>query len=313
MTHRSVGPPLTSRLDERGFFAARRTYFRGGTHLSLVRTVNLHYTYNVDSDTPIVALRGIEVQIEAGEHVAIVGRNGSGKSTLAKCMAGLLWPTQGEVWVKEWDTRAESTLYDVRATVGIVFQNPDNQFVTTVVEEEVAFGPENLGIPHPELRERVDRALLDTGLEDLHRRDPHYLSASQKARLAIACILAMRPACLVLDESTAMLDPASRDDILGLVGRLHGDGLTVVSITHLMDEALMAERMLIMNEGQIAFEGSPRQVFGRAEELEEMGLALPPAADLARRLRHRGIALPEGILAATDLIEAVTAAWENRR
>ncbi len=280
--------------------------------MSLVRTVQLHYTYNSDSDTPVVALRGVDLQIEVGEHVAIVGRNGSGKSTLAKCVAGLLWPTQGEVWVRDWDTRSDGTLYDVRATVGIVFQNPDNQFVTTVVEEEVAFGPENLGIPHAELCERVDSALADTGLQELRDRDPHYLSASQKARLAIASILAMRPACLVLDESTAMLDPLSRADVLRLVEGLHGEGMSVISITHLMDEALLADRVIVMKEGQIALQGTPQQVFRRSDTLEELGLALPPAAALAQRLRRRGMALPEDILTTQDLIDALANAWEAR-
>jgi len=278
--------------------------------LSLVRTIQLHYTYNPDSDTPVVALRGVDLQIEAGEYVAILGHNGSGKSTLAKCLAGLLWPTEGQVWVNGWDTRMENTLYDVRATVGIVFQNPDNQFVTTVVEEEVAFGPENLGIPRAEIRERVGAALRDTGLEALRHRDPHYLSASQKARLAIASILAMRPACLVLDEATALLDPISRDQVLRLVQERHRDGLTIVSITHLMDEALLADRVLVMSDGTIALGGAPQQVFRHIDELDRLGLGLPPAAALAQRLRRRGAALPGDILTTRDLIAALSGAQE---
>jgi energy-coupling factor transport system ATP-binding protein len=304
---------LTSRLDDARFFVlSDAPGLQGDITLSLVRTIQLHYTYNTDSDTPVVALRGVDLQIEPGEYVAIVGHNGSGKSTLAKCLAGLLSPTHGEVWVKSWDTRVENALYDVRATVGIVFQNPDNQFVTTVVEEEVAFGPENLGIPRVELRERVDSALSDAGLQELRHRDPHDLSASLKARLAIASILAMRPACLVLDESTAMLDPVSREEILRLVQGLHRSGLAIVSITHLMEEALLADRVVVMREGKIALQGSPQQVFRQADELERLGLGLPLAADLARRLRRRGVALPGDILTAGDLLQALVSAREAR-
>ena len=273
----------------------------------LIRVVNLHYAYNAETPDRLEALRGIDLEIARGEYIAIVGHNGSGKSTLAKCLNGLLRPTEGEVWVMGWNTRDERALFDIRATVGLVFQNPDNQFVATVVEEEVAFGPENLGIPPDELRARVEQALRDTDLMAWRDRDLHTLSAGQKARLAIAGILAMRPACLVLDESTAMLDPLSRREVLALLRRLHRQGLTIVAITHFMDEVADADRVLVMEQGRIALEGTPRRVFAEHERLAQMGLGLPPAATIARGLVRRGAALPKDILTQDELVRAVLA------
>jgi energy-coupling factor transporter ATPase len=285
----------------------------------LIRVAGLHYTYGLNTATPIEALRGIDLEIGRGEYLAIVGHNGSGKSTLAKCLNGLLLPTPdqgrgpapdligGEVWVEGQSTTQPEALLDIRATVGMVFQNPDNQIIASVLEEEVAFGPENLGIPRQELRQRVDQALQDAGLWELRERDPHTLSAGQKARLAIASILAMRPACLVLDESTAMLDPLSRREILALVHRLHEGGLTIVMITHYMDEVLDADRVLVLEQGRIALQGTPREVFSQPERLKALGLDLPPAAAIAQGLRQRGGRLPANILTAEELVQAVTA------
>ncbi len=275
---------------------------------SLIRVANLHYTYDAHKAVPIHALRGITLDLQRGEYLVIIGHNGSGKSTLAKCLNGLLLPTQGDVWVKGRNTYDARASLEIRAGVGMVFQNPDNQFVATVVEEEVAFGPENLGLPRPELRERVEQALADTGLADCRERNPRTLSAGQKARLNIASILAMRPDCLILDESTAMLDPMSRRDILGLLRRLHTSGLAIVSITHFMDEVTAGDRVVVLEQGQVALEGTPREVFAQEERLGRLGLALPPAAAIARGLRRRGAAFRETILTHEELVRAVVAA-----
>ncbi len=255
---------------------------------ALIRAEGLHYTYRVEGQAPIPALRGIDLAVPRGEYLVILGHNGSGKSTLARCLNGLLRPSAGDVWVKGMNTRDEHTIVQLRSSVGMVFQNPDNQFVATVVEEEVAFGPENLGLPAAELRARVDRALGLVGLLEARHRDPAALSAGQKARLAIAGILAMAPDCLVLDESTVMLDPASRQGVLRLVRGLHKDGLTVIAITHNMAEALHADRILVLEAGAIALQGTPEEVFARAEDLESLGLSLPPAAAIAHGCAREG-------------------------
>jgi energy-coupling factor transport system ATP-binding protein len=278
---------------------------------SLIRVNDLHYTYGEDSESAVPALRGVDLDIQRGDLVAIVGHNGSGKSTLAKCLNGLLRPTRGEVWVNGLDTRHDESLYDIRATVGMVFQNPDNQFVAATVQEEIAFGPENLGIPHPELRQRVDDVLEKTDLGALRGRNPRTLSAGQKARLAIGSILAMRPTCLVLDESTAYLDPLSRHEVLDLVGALHDDGLTVVIITHYMEEVVTARRVFALEAGLIALRGTPRDLYAHAERLEALGLALPAAAAIARGLRHRGLSLPADILTSDELVAALTTGQES--
>jgi energy-coupling factor transport system ATP-binding protein len=269
----------------------------------LIQASNLSYSYKNPGGTAIPALAGINLAIMPGEFVVILGHNGSGKSTLAKCLSGLLLPDQGEVRVRGWDTREARHQHDIRATVGMVLQNPDNQFVATVVEEEVAFGAENLGLGSQIIRENVGRALQNTGLVDLSLANPHTLSAGQKARLAIAGILAMAPQCLVLDESTAMLDPVSRLELLGLLRQLHSDGMTVIMITHYMDEAPEADRVVVLDSGQIALLGTPREVFRQASRLDELGLELPPVPGLARNLARRGLDLgvplstPELILA----------------
>jgi len=271
---------------------------------SLIRVEELHYTYDSESGAPIEALRGIDLTVSRGEYLVLIGHNGSGKSTLARCLNGLLRPTVGNVWVKGMNTRDPQTLVAIRAAVGMVFQNPDNQFVSTVVEEEVAFGPENLGLPVAALRARVDRALNWVGLTELRHRDPATLSAGQKARLAIASVLAMEPDCLVLDESTVLLDPVSRQSLLHLLHHLHEGGLTVIAITHAMGEAVPADRVLVLSEGAVALEGTPREVFAQADALDRLGLSLPPVAAVARGVRLRGVPLPEGILAAEELASA---------
>ena len=271
-----------------------------------IRIENLSYTYNAQTDAPIPALRQIDLTIARGEYLSIVGHNGSGKSTLAKCLNGLLIPTEGDVFVGGQSTRDESALISIRTQVGMVFQNPDNQFVPTVVEDEVAFGPENLGLPRDELRRRVDSALLATHLWEWRKHNPRHLSAGQKARLAIAATLAMAPACLVLDESTAMLDPASRRNVLALLQTLHQDGLAIIAITHFMEEVVPADRVIVMERGQIALQGTPREVFAQHETLDRLGLDLPPAAAIARGLRQRGLDLPPGLLSPQELVHHLT-------
>lgn len=279
---------------------------------TFIRVENLSYTYNAHTDAPIPALRDVSLTIARGEYLGIVGHNGSGKSTLAKCLNGLLTPTVGQVTVDGHSTGDPLALIPIRTAVGMVFQNPDNQFVTTVVEDEVAFGPENLGVPHDALRQRVDEALRATQLWEWRRHNPRYLSAGQKARLAIASILAMSPACLVLDESTAMLDPASRRDVLVLLRSLHAQGLAIVAITHFMEEVVPADRIVVLERGRIALQGVPRAVFAQQEALDALGLDLPPAAAIACGLRRRGLSLPPEVLTPEDLARHLMPDREGR-
>lgn len=270
---------------------------------SLLRAEGLTHSYSGEQSP---ALNGVDLAIEPGEWVAVVGPNGSGKSTLAKHLNALLLPTAGAVFVDGIDTRDMDRLWDVRRTVGMVFQNPDNQIVATVVEEDVAFGPENLGVPSPEIRRRVDEALARVGMAGFGRREPHLLSGGQKQRVAIAGALAMQPRCLVLDEATSMLDPAGRSDVLGLIAELNREmGLTVVQITHHMDEALQAGRVLVMQEGKVVIDDTPRSVFTRDADLRAIGLDLPTIVQLAGELRTLGLPLPPGLLTADELLAAL--------
>ena len=253
-------------------------------------------SYVYESGTP--ALEHVSLEIKEGEFLCIVGHNGSGKSTLAKMLNGLLLPTEGRVTVEGIDTADDDKLLDIRRTVGIVFQNPDNQIVTTVVREDVAFGPENLGVPTDVMAVKVDEALKAVGMESYAESAPHMLSGGQKQRIAIAGMLAMEPKVLVLDEATAMLDPLGRRDILSIVKQLHDEkGITVVMITQYMEEALNAERVIVMNGGHIEMEGTPQQIFARGEELRAIGLDVPAAVELRDILKNSGIA---------DLGDAVT-------
>ncbi|MFO7697282.1 MAG: energy-coupling factor transporter ATPase [Anaerolineae bacterium] len=274
--------------------------------MALVIEVNaLHYRYGHGGDDVIDALNGADLQVRRGDYLALIGPNGSGKSTLAKCLSGLLTPTAGDVRVNGLSTRDHDALIGIRSAVGMVFQNPDNQFVTSMVEAEVAFGPENLGIPPDEIRVRVDRALAQVKLAGSEARDPHTLSAGGKARLAIASVLAMEPDCLILDEATAMLDPASRRSVLALVDELHAGGMTVIVVTHHMTEVTHAERVAVMEAGRIAFEGTPAEVFADGEGLARLGLALPPAAAIAQGLVARGLALSPTVVTADGLVRDV--------
>jgi len=269
----------------------------------LIRAEGLTHCY---SGARSPALNGVDVEIDAGQWVAVVGPNGSGKSTFAKHLNALLLPTSGTVTVNGLDTRDEATMWEVRRTVGMVFQNPDNQIVGTIVEEDIAFGPENLGVPSPEIRRRVDDALERVGMTGYGRREPHLLSGGQKQRVAIAGALAMQPRCLVLDEATSMLDPLGRSEVLGLIEQLNREmGLTVIQITHHMDETLLASRILVMQEGRITHDGPPRTVFSQEADLRSAGLELPTIVQLAQNLRERGLALPPGLLTPDELIAAL--------
>ena len=272
---------------------------------AIIVAENVDYTYGAGTHSAVEALRGISLTILEGEYVAIVGHNGSGKSTLAKCLNGLLIPATGEVRVNGLSTRDPDARYVIRATVGMVFQNPDNQFVASTVQEEVAFGPENLGLPREQLVERVHTALEQTRLAGSELRNPSHLSAGQKSRLAIASILAMRPTCLVLDESTAMLAPRSRRQILALLKELCHQGLTIITITHHMEEATHADRIIVLDHGTIACQGTPRHVFADEPAILSIGLALPPASAIARGLSDRGLLLRPGILTRDELVDAV--------
>jgi len=252
------------------------------------------------------ALDQVSLTIAAGEFVAIVGHNGSGKSTLAKHLNGLLLPTSGDVWVAGMNTKDEQHRWDIRQTVGMVFQNPDNQIVAATVEEDVAFGPENLGLPSELIRTRVDEALAVVGMSDYAEAPPHSLSGGQKQRVAIAGVIAMRPRCLVLYEPTAMLDPVGRREVMETISRLNEEeGITVVLITHFMDEAVKAHRVVVMDDGRIVREGPPAAVFEEIDLLRKLRLDVPPVIELASRLRARSLALPEAILTVDEMVTAL--------
>jgi energy-coupling factor transport system ATP-binding protein len=263
-------------------------------------------THNYEGDATVLALSGIDVSINAGEFVAVIGRNGSGKSTLAKHLNAILLPDEGRVLINGMDTRDEALLWLIRQSAGMVFQNPDNQIVATVVEEDVAFGPENLGVPTPDIHTRVDESLRQVDMLEYRGHAPHLLSGGQKQRVAIAGILAMRPDMIVLDEATAMLDPVGREEVMGTLIRLNREeGMTVIIITHHMDEAVRADRVLVLDEGRIVLQGTPTEVFAQYEILQRLGLDVPTAARLARELRDAGVVLPAGILTVDQLVGAL--------
>lgn len=269
----------------------------------LIEIQNVSYAYE---DAAAKALNNVSLTINDGEFVAVVGHNGSGKSTLAKHLNALLLPTEGKVLVDGMDTADEADTLSIRQRVGMVFQNPDNQLVTTIVEEDVAFGPENIGVPGNEIRTRVDRALAAVGMEKYAHSAPNMLSGGQKQRIAIAGMLAMQPKVLVLDEATAMLDPKGRRDIIDLVTKLHREnGITVVMITQYMEEAIGADRVAVMSGGELILEGTPKEVFSQDELLHKHRLDVPVMQQLANRLNARGANLPKSILNVEEMAQAI--------
>ena len=272
---------------------------------SIIKTEGLCFSYPAE-DTPKVVLDGVDLEIEEGSFVAVLGHNGSGKSTLAKHLNAILLPSGGKVYVSGMDTADEGKLLDIRRTVGMVFQNPDNQIVANVVEEDCAFGPENLGIPPAEIRLRVDEALKAVGMYQYREHAPHLLSGGQKQRVAIAGILAMKPPCVVLDEPTAMLDPIGRREVLETIKQLNATGgVTVVLITHHMDEAAQAGRLVVMSHGKVIADGAPREVFQRVEELRAVGLTVPETVSLLWELKQEGLDVPLDALSDEDCARAL--------
>ncbi len=273
--------------------------------MKIIRTEKLEFEYDAEGGREPV-LKDLDLEIEEGSFVAVLGHNGSGKSTLAKHMNAILLPTGGKVYVSGIDTSDEDRLLEIRRTVGMVFQNPDNQIVANVVEDDVAFGPENVGIPTEEIRVRVDEALKAVGMYEYRNHAPHLLSGGQKQRVAIAGIIAMRPRCIVLDEPTAMLDPSGRREVLDTVHRLNREnGITVVLITHHMDECIHADRLIVMADGKIIADGSPREVFPQVELLRGTGMDVPATVGLAWELRKAGFNMPLDALSPEECAEAL--------
>ena len=279
--------------------------------MEMIKTQDLAFTYpGTEDQVNTRALRGVDVTIERGSFVVILGHNGSGKSTLAKTFNAVLLPSGGKVYVEGMDTMDESLLLEIRRRVGMVFQNPDNQIVANVVEEDVAFAPENLGVASEEIRRRVDDALAAVDMTAFMTHAPHLLSGGQKQRIAIAGVIAMEPECIVLDEATAMLDPAGRREVIDTVLRLNREqGITVVLITHHMVEAERADRVIVMNDGEVAMDGMPRQVFSQVERLHELGLAAPDTVELLYRLRRDGVDVPLENLTVDECADTICRAF----
>lgn len=268
----------------------------------MIQTEHMSHTYQDESGNVVYALDDVSLSIRKGEFVSIIGANGSGKSTLAKHFNVLLTPSKGTVTVLGMDTKDPKHLWDIRQHVGMVFQNPDNQIVAAVVEEDVAFGPENLGVEPKEIRHRVDEALANVNMTDYALHSPGLLSGGQKQRIAIAGVLAMKPDCIVLDEPTAMLDPAGRQEVLDTVHRLNKEeGITIVYITHFMEEAVTSDRVVVMKNGKLLHDGTPREIFSQVPMLKELGLDVPVAAEVATKLRLDGVTLSNGIITEEEL------------
>ena len=267
--------------------------------------VSFEYASDEEGKLPVPVLHEVELAIQQGAFVAVLGHNGSGKSTLAKHINAILQPTDGEVYVEGIDTSNDEMVFEIRQRVGMVFQNPDNQLVATVVEEDVAFGLENLGVKPGEIRTRVDEALKDVGMYEFREHAPHQLSGGQKQRIAIAGILAMKPKCIVLDEPTAMLDPQGRREVIKTIRRLNREhNTTVIYITHFMDEAVLADRVVVIDNGRVLMDNIPREVFRHVEELKAVGLDVPQVTELAYKLRKSGVSIPDDILTVPDFVSA---------
>ena len=277
--------------------------------MGIVKAAKLVYEYiRRDEEENIEevnrAIDGVDVDIKKGDFVAVLGHNGSGKSTLAKHVNGLLLPTEGTVWVGDMDTRDEEHIWDVRKTAGMVFQNPDNQIIGNIVEEDVGFGPENIGVPTEEIWKRVEESLKAVGMTAYRLQSPNKLSGGQKQRVAIAGVMAMKPECIILDEPTAMLDPNGRKEVIRTIHELNRtEGITVLLITHYMEEAIEADRIIVMDDGRIVMDGQPREIFSRVKELKSHGLDVPQVTELAWELKEAGMPLTDGILSREELVE----------
>jgi energy-coupling factor transport system ATP-binding protein len=274
---------------------------------NIIETQGLCFSYDNEDSLPVPALQDIDLKIPSGQFLAVLGHNGSGKSTLAKHFNAILLPSGGKVYALGIDTTDESRIYDIRQNIGMVFQNPDNQIVATIVEEDVAFALENLGVPPDEIRRRVDEALKTVGMYEYRSHAPHQLSGGQKQRVAIAGIIAMAPRCIVLDEPTAMLDPRGRKEVLDTIMRLNKEQkITVVLITHFMNEAVKADRVIVIDHSKLILDGAPKAVFSNITVLKEVGLDVPQAAELIYELRNSGINLPQDILTVEECADALS-------
>lgn len=269
----------------------------------IISVQNITFAYTREEGAEMVkAIDGVSFEIEPGSFTAIIGKNGSGKSTLAKNLNGLLLPTEGDILVADYNTKDDAHIWDVRQTAGMVFQNPDNQLVSAIVEDDVAFGPENLGVDPQEIRQRVDQALEAVNMGQFKNKAPHLLSGGQKQRIAIAGVVAMKPRCIIFDEPTAMLDPKGRKEIMAIIDELHQEGITVVLITHFMEEAVRADRVIIMNEGKLLLDGTPAEVFAQGQLMKSVNLDVPPIVELADELRAVGIAIPDEIITEEEMV-----------
>lgn len=286
--------------------------------MNIIRTINLIHEYiqrdeegNVDGFKR--AVDDVSFDIKQGEFITILGHNGSGKSTLAKHLNAILYPSEGTVFVDGKDTLKEEHLWDIRQSAGMVFQNPDNQIIGQVVEEDVGFGPENMGVPTKEIWERVEESLKAVGMYELRKHSPNHLSGGQKQRVSIAGVLAMHPKCIILDEPTAMLDPVGRKEVIRAIRALNDvERMTVILITHYMDEAIYSDRVFVMDEGKIVLEGTPKEVFSQVEYLESLRLEVPQATLLAHKLKRKGLKLPDGILTKEELAEELASLYKSK-
>lgn len=286
---------------------------------AFIKIENLSFSYESDNDSKVIpAVDNVSLEISKGEYVAVLGHNGSGKSTLAKLLNFILEPTSGKMIIDGKDMTSpditDDDVYDLRRKIGMVFQNPDNQLVATIVEEDVAFGPENLGLPPKEIRQRVDEALATVGMTEYINHEPHRLSGGQKQRIAIAGVIAMRPECMIFDESTAMLDPIGRREVMATVQKLNREeNITVINITHYMDEAAMADRVIILNDGRLIMDGTPEEVFSNQDKLLEIGLDVPQSVALANKLKAAGVKLEGGTVTPEACAEAIKKAFAAKK
>lgn len=281
---------------------------------TIIKFDNVSFAYELEDEGVVNAVNDFSLEVPEGQFLAVLGHNGCGKSTVAKLINGILVPNKGKVTVEGMDTSDEEKTVDIRKTVGMVFQNPDNQIVATIVEDDVAFGPENLGVEPSEIRKAVDSALKAVGMYEFRKREPHRLSGGQKQRVAIAGVIAMNTKCIVMDEPTAMLDPQGRKEVMDTVMKLNKEfGITVILITHYMDEAVKADRVVVMDGGRIAIDGTPKEVFRNVERMKKLGLDVPQATELAYRLRKKGFKLPDNILDENECAEAILKILEVKK